>query len=337
MHKSISVIGLFKQKTPVNIFFLFVMGILIKLPIFSNPVPPPETGPNDAILYHQIVLFIKSLGSTDAVIFAMITYLVQFVQAIQLNSLMNKNRMMQRLNFLPATAYLVITSLMPEWNHFSAPLLVNSLVLLIFSALFNISNQYSIKAIVYNIGVGVGLSSFIFFPSIILFVWLIFALMVMRSIRFNEWLICLLGVTTPYYFYAAYLFFADKWSWDHMFQPISVALPSPGQSIWLAIGGILLIVPFLIGGYFVQENLRKMLIQVRKDWSLMLIYLLFALFIPFLNNDAEGLENWILITVPFAAFHACTYLYPPQRWLPATIFWLSIIFILIYQYGGPRW
>ena len=244
---------------------------------------------------------------------------------------------MQRVNFLPATAFLVITSLMPEWNHFSAPLLVNTLVLLIFSGLFNISNQYSIKATVFNIGVAVGISSFVFFPSIILFFWLIFALMVMRSIRLNEWLICLLGVTMPYYFYAAHLFFSDNWSWQHLFQPVTVALPTPGQSLWLAIGSILLIVPFLIGGYYVQENLRKMLIQVRKNWSLMLIYLLFALFIPFLNNTGEGFENWILIIVPFASFHACTYLYPPQRWIPVVIFWLSIIFILIYQYGGPGW
>jgi len=270
-------------------------------------------------------------------LFAVITYFFLFTQALQLNSLINKNRMMQRLNFLPAAAYLVITSLMPEWDHLSAPLMVNSLVLFIFSELFKISNQSSIKSTVYNIGVAVGISSFIFFPAIILFLWLIFALLVMRSVRLNEWLICLLGVTTPYYFYAAYLFFSNKWSWQHLFQPINIALPSPGQSLWLAIGGILLVVPFLIGGYFVQENLRKMLIQVRKNWSLMLIYLLFALFIPFLNNTAEGLENWVLIIAPFAAFHACTYLYPPQRWIPVVIFWLSIIFILVYQYGGPGW
>jgi hypothetical protein len=161
--------------------------------------------------------------------------------------------------------------------------------------------------------------------------------MVMRSVRLNEWLICLLGVTTPYYFYAAYLFFSEKWSWRQLLQPIDIALPAPGQSLWLAMGSILLIIPFLIGGYFVQENLRKMLIQVRKNWSLMLIYLLFALLIPFLNNTAAGFENWILIIVPFAAFHACTYLYPPQRWIPLVIFWLSISFILVYQYAGPGW
>ena len=257
------------------------MGILIKLPIFTNPAPPPELADNAAILYREVVIFLGSAGKKSGLLFAVITYFFLFTQALQLNSLINKNRMMQRLNFLPATAYLVITSLMPEWDRFSAPLMVNTLVLFIFSELFKISNQHSIKSSVYNIGVAVGISSFIFFPSIILFFWLIFALLVMRSVRMNEWLICFLGVTTPYYFYAAYLFFSDKWSWQHLFQPINVALPSPGQSLWLAIGGILLVVPFLIGGYFVQENLRKMLIQVRKNWSLLLIYLLFALFIPF--------------------------------------------------------
>ena len=312
------------------------MGILIKLPVFTDPAIPPLTNVNDGPLYHEIVGFLRSISRDEGFVFGFITYLILFTQALQLNSLINKNRMLQRVNFLPATAYLVITSLRPEWNHFSAPLLVNSIVLLIFSGLFNISNQYSIKATVFNIGLAVGISSFIFFPAIILFLWLIFALMVMRSIRLNEWLICLLGVTSPYYFYAAYLFFSDNWSWHHILRPVSIALPSPGQSLWLAIGSLLLIIPFLIGGYYVQENLRKMLIQVRKNWSLMLIYLLFALFIPFLNNKAEGFENWVLIIVPFAAFHACTYLYPPQRWIPVTIFWLSIIFILIYQYG-PGW
>ena len=182
------------------------MGILIKLPIFADPAPPPIPGENAAILYREFVLFLKSLGNNDSVVFAVVTYFFLFTQALQLNSLINKNRMMQRLNFLPATAYLVITSLKPEWNYFSAPMVVNTLVLLIFAGLFNISNQYSIKGTVFNIGVAVGISSFIFFPSVILFLWLIFALMVMRSVRFNEWMICLLGVTAPYYFYAAYLF-----------------------------------------------------------------------------------------------------------------------------------
>ena len=244
---------------------------------------------------------------------------------------------MQRTNFLPATSFLLITSLMPEWNIISAPMIVNSLVIFVFSGLFKLYNQYSVKGNIFNIGLAIGISSFIFFPSVILFGWLLFALMVMRTVKLNEWLICLLGATAPYYFYSAYLLINDEWNWGKLFIPIQISVPVPGQSFWLAISTFLLILPFLIGGYFVQENLRKMLIQVRKNWSLVLIYLLFALFIPFLNNQSTGFENWIMIAVPFAAFHACTYLYPPQKLLPVVIFWLSILFILAYQYWGPGW
>jgi hypothetical protein len=330
------VIGLFKQKTPANILFVFVLGILIKLPLFKH-TDSPRQDEHAAILYKTIISSLNSLGNQKAIIYSILTYLILFTQAMQLNKLMNDNRMMQRTTFLPAISYLIITSLMPEWNVFSAPLLVNSLVLWVFAGLFKLYNQYNVKGNIFNIGLAIGISSFIFFPSIILFGWLIFALMVMRTVKINEWLICLLGVTAPFYFYAAYLFFTDSWSWSKLLTPFHIAVPATEQSLWLAASSFLLIVPFLTGGYFVQENLRKMLIQVRKNWSLLLIFLLFALFAPFLNNETSGLENWVLIAVPFAAFHACTYLYPPQRWFPAVIFWLSVLFILAYQYNGPGW
>ncbi len=329
-------IGLFKQKTPANILFVFILGILIKLPVFKH-TDPPRLDEQAAILYKSIVLFLNSFGDKSAAIYAVLSYLILFTQAMQLNKLVNDHRMMQRATFLPAASYLLLTSLLPEWNFFSAPLLVNSLVLLVFTGLFKLYNQQNVKGLIFNIGLAIGISSFIFFPSIILFAWLIVALMVMRTVRINEWLICLLGVATPFYFYAAYLFMTDSWNWNSLFTSFHILVPTPGQSLWLAIGSSLLIIPFLIGGYFVQENLRKMLIQVRKNWSLLLIYLLFALFVPFLNNETAGFENWILIAAPFAAFHACTYLYPPQRWFPVIIFWLSILFILAYQYSGPGW
>ena len=41
--------------------------------------------------------------------------------------------------------------------------------------------------------------------------------------------------------------------------------PSLKQSAWLAGSVFLLMVPFLGGGYYVQDNLRRMLINVEKD------------------------------------------------------------------------
>lgn len=329
-------IGLFKQKSPANILFVFVLGILIKLPIFKNTVPVQTNG-NSAIFFKEIVSFLNSFGSNNAYIFAVVTYLLLFSQAMQLNKLMNDQRMMQRTTFLPAISYLIVTSLIPEWNLFSPALLVNSLLLIVFNGLFKLYNQSNVKGNIFNIGLAIGLSTFIFFPTVILVIWLLLALMVMRTVRINEWLICLLGVTTPFYFYIAYLFFTDSSGLEGLFSSIQISVIVPRRSLWLAVSSFLLVIPFLIGGYLVQDNLRKMLIQVRKNWSLVLIFLLFALFIPFINNETKGFENWILAAIPFAAFHACTYLYPLQRWLPAVIFWISILFILVFQYAGPGW
>ncbi len=328
-------IGLLKQKNPVNILVLFIIGILIKLPMFTGVLQPIITD-GDAILYRKIVSVLSNIN-TNPFFFAIFTYLLLFTQSLQLNKLINDQRMMQKNTYLPAASYLLCTSLLPDWNFFSAPLLVNSLVLLVFNGLFRIHDKYTVKATVFNIGLAIGISSFIFFPSIVFFIWLIFGLLVMRPVRFNEWLICLLGVTAPYYFYAAYLLITNSWSWELLVQPIRLNLPSPTQTFWLAASGLLLVIPFLVGGYYVQENLRRMLIQVRKSWSLILIYLLFALFIPFLNNNADGFQNWVLIMIPFAAFHACAYLYPPQRMFSVIIFWITILFILGYQYFGPGW
>ena len=95
-------------------------------------------------------------------------------------------------------------------------------------------------------------------------------------------------------------------------------------------------VPFLTGGYFIQDNLRRMLIQIRKGWSLVLLYLLVAIFVPFVNTS-NTFENWVMAASPFAAFHACTYFYPQRKLFPLVLFWISVAFVLFYQYYGPRW
>ena len=243
---------------------------------------------------------------------------------------------MTRPGFLPGMAYLLITSLFPEWNYFSAPLLANTIFLFVLYALFSIYNMQNAKRTIFNIGFLLGIASFLFFPSITFIIWIFLAMMLMRPLQLNEWVLCILGLTTPFYFYAIYLFITGHWSWENWWPYISVSLPSVNQSAWLAGSAFLMVVPFLTGGYYVQDNLRRMFIHIRKGWSLLLLYLLAALIVPFVNTG-ENFENWILATIPFAAFHGPTYLYSKVRIFPLLLFWVTVLFILGYQYYGPGW
>jgi hypothetical protein len=329
------VIGVFKQKTPANILVLLLFGLLIKIPLFLHP-HTPVTFPKDGLLYQTIVHFLQPADTARPAVFSILAFLLLYTQAISLNTLINKYRMTQRLTYFPGMAYLLVTSLVPEWNHFSAPMLVNSILIFVLAGLFKTYNLQRAKGLIFNVGLGIGIMSFIYFPSLVFMVWAIFALMLLRPFRINEWLLCLLGITAPYYFYSIYLFLTDKWSLQKVIPGVSISIPHLSQSIWLAASAFFLAVPFLTGGYYVQDSLRRMLIQVRKGWSLILLYLLASILIPFLNTS-NSFENWIIVAVPFAAFHAAAYLYPVKQLYPRLLFWSMTCFILAYQYYGPGW
>lgn len=328
-------IGIFKQKNPANLITLLIAGVLIKLPMFSHP-HAPVFRKGDGILFEGILKFLDPVGNSFSLFYPLLTFLLLFVQAVVLTRFINNQRMMTKPTYLPGMAYLLITSLRPEWNYFSAPLLINSILLFILSGLFNTYNKQEAKGSIFNIGLALGVAGFLFISSLTFIVWILLALAVMRPFRLNEWLICILGITTPFYFYAIYTVMDGKWSWQEFVPHITLGLPSIKQSAWLAGGIFLIMVPFLSGGYYVQENLRRMLINVRKGWSLLLLYLLSALLLPFVNTS-DTLENWVMAIVPMAAFHGCTYFYSTWRIYPNLLFWLTAAFVIAYQYFGPGW
>lgn len=324
-------IGIFKQKSPGNIIVLLIFGLLLKTPMFLYPKAIVATD-NDGTLYRFLIESLP-LSQTG---YAIVTFILLYAQALLINYLVNEYRMIPRQNYLPAMAYLLITSLLPAWNYMSSPLLANTLIIWMFIKLFRLYNTPNAKGAVYNIGLIAGVASYIYFPSAIFALCVIIGLMILKPFRLNEVLLFLLGGLTPYYFFAIWLFLHNRLNLVNFFPHVSVRIPVMKSTIWVAASTLLLAVPFLLGGYFVQTHIRKMLIQVRKNWSILLVYLVVAFFVPFINSD--GLfYTWILVTVPFAAFHTCAYYYATRKWLPLFLFFVSVGYVLYVQYWTDVW
>lgn len=325
-------IGVFKQKSPGNVVILIIFGLLLKLPLFIHP-RPTVAKEVDGRLFQW---FISILPADNTLISSVLAFALLYVQALLLNYLMNEYRMMAKPSFLPAMSYLLITSLLPEWNYLSAPLVANTFIIWMLISLFRLYNAGNAKGQVYNIGLIAGISSYIYFPSVAFTICVLLGLLVLKAFRLNELVLFLLGFLTPYYFFALYLFLVNGLSAANFLPHVSIRVPVIKSSIWLAASTLLLTVPFLLGGYYVQAHLRKMLIQVRKNWSILLFYLLLAFFVPFINSD-HSFFSWVLVTAPFACFHACCYFYAPSRWLPLLLFFLTVGFVLYQQYQTPAW
>lgn len=281
-------------------------------------------------------MLVSLLPPGNAASYSIIAFILLYTQSLMINYLVNEYRMITKATYLPAMAYLLITSLLPEWNFLSSPMLANTFIIWMFIQLFKLYNSDNARPQIYNIGLIAGITSYIYFPSVAFAICVLLGLMILKPFRLNEIVLFLLGGMTPYYFHGVYLFLFDQLNFKNFFPSISVKVPTIKNSIWLAGSILLLTIPFLIGGYYVQLHLRRMLIQVRKNWSILLIYLLLAFFIPFINSD-QSFHTWVLITVPFACFHACTYFYPENRWLPLVLFFITIGYILYQQYGALAW
>lgn len=325
-------IAIFKQKSPGNVAVLLVFGLLLKLPLFLYP-KNIIASQIDGRLYQWLI---SQLPPGNSALYSIIAFSLLYIQALMINYMVNEYRMIVKATYLPAMAYLLITSLLPEWNYLSSPMLANTFIIWIFVYLFSLYNSGNAKAQVYNIGLIAGITSYIYFPSVAFAICVLLGLMILKPFRLNEVILFFLGGLTPYYFHAVYLFLFSQLSFVNFFPRVSVKLPEVKNSIWLAGSILLLTIPFLIGGYYVQVHLRKMLIQVRKNWSVLLIYLVLAFFIPFINSD-QSFHTWILVAVPFAAFHACAYFYPVKRWFPLLLFFITIGYILYQQYGTLTW
>jgi len=323
-------IGAFKQKNPVNAFVLLVYALVLKFSIFIHPVIP-SLHTEDNYLYRIILNFLGSFFNATPISYSVLTFLLLFTQATLFNRICNYQKLFPKANFLPGMSYILVTSLLPSWNYFSAPLLINSIMIWVFYKMTSLYNSTRSDAAIFNIGVMTGIVTLLYLPAMAFILLVFFALVTMRPFRIREWLMGLLGFTTPYYFLFIVLYLSNQWSWKNVVPQILFRLPGIPSSIWITCGIFLLVVPFMIGGYFVQANLNKMLIQVRKIWSLLLLFLLVGVIIILINH-VNFYENWIVTAVPFAAFHAAAYYYSTDKILPQVMHWLTFAFILWMNY-----
>jgi hypothetical protein len=324
------VIGIFRQKTPANTFILLFYALVLKFPLFLHPVAP-ELHPEDNYLYRVILHGLDSVAHNAPVLYSLLTFLLLVSQATLLNRICNHHKVLPKPNYLPGMSYILITSLLPDWGHFSAPLLINTIMIWVWYRMMELYNSQHPGTAIFNIGFWTGIVSLLYIPAVAFLLLMFFALLAMRPFRIREWFVGLLGFTFPYYFLFLFLYLGGRWKWSDVVPHIVFTVPAFPASIWISLSMVWLLIPFIIGGWYVQHNLNKFLIQIRKSWSLLLLYLIVAVLVILINR-VNSYENWIIMAVPFAAFHAAAYYFPPKTLGPNILHWLIVAYIVAMNY-----
>ena len=297
--------------------------------MFLRPtVPQPQQ--IDGFLYKALLKWLQPFGNSLPVLYAFIAYALLYTQAVAFNRLVNEQRLMQRSNYLTGMSFLLVSSLFSEWNMLSAPLIINTLLIWVWAKMSGLHNNPQPKTSLFNIGIAIGLSTFFYFPSLAFAALIIFGLALTRPFKLAEWLIALLGIITPYYFLLAWVFLTDKWK-GYKFPGFAVTNPKFNQTNWAYAAIIIVLFITVIGLFFIQQNFRRQLIQARKSWNLVYLYLIVAVFVPFVNAT-HTFEYWILCAVPLSAILGAAFLYPAKKWFPLLLHWLMVAFVIVISY-----
>lgn len=324
----------FRENNGFNTFLLFAYGFLLKLPYFLHPVLPQAT-PADGFLYYELLRGTARIGHSAPAIYPFIAYMLIYTQALTFNQLIGEQRLMYKPHYLVAMSYLLITSLVPEWNYLSSVLITNTVMVWAWPRMVSLYNHPRPKAVIFNIGLALGICSFFYLPSLLFLVLLVIALLIFRPFDFTEWLVAIVGLVCPYYFLFLYFYLTDKLSLSIVLPTMDIKYPKFTLNFVFVTRIVLLTLPLLVGWYYIQRNRGRMLIQVRKSVALLIFYLAFTLVLPFVNGFA-GLEYWVLAAIPLSVYHAAGYLYARRIYWVQLLHWLTVLFIILCFVFGRK-
>lgn len=310
--------GIFKANNPSGNALLFIYAIVLKLPMFLH-VRMPQLQPLDGVFYKSILQVLAPVAKGLPYIYSLVTFLLLFTQAISFNKIVNNQRLHKQTNYLTGMSYLLVTSLFSEWFNLSAPLIVNTFFIWIWGRLCGLYSNQHAKATIFNIGMATGLAAFIYFPSVTFLLLIMAGIAVARPFRLQEWLIGLMGIITPIYFFASYLFLTGNMS-SFYFPGFHLSYPHFFGNKWAYAALIIVSLSIAIGIYFVNTNMRRQVVQTRKSWQLLFLYIIVAALVPFLNAGIN-FSYWILLAVPISPLIAAAFYYPEKRAFPMTLHW----------------
>ncbi|MEO7312385.1 MAG: hypothetical protein ABIX01_18425 [Chitinophagaceae bacterium] len=317
--------GIFKDRNTFQVIFLFVIAFLAKLAYILHP-PLVTYMPGQGMLTDGLNNWYTHGGSK--VLAAVLALVIILASGIYANAVLMSQRMFSKVNLLVALSMVLISSLVPEANVLSAPLVLLPLLIWIYQNLSALYHSQSPKSRLFNVGMGIGLGAIMFHPFIVMVAVGMFALASMRTFKLQEWLVMLLGLTAPYYFVLAWEFLAGNWhpvrhvpSFVFGYHHISCDTYS-----LLAYG--MIVVWVTMGLYCWQENLRRMLIQARKNWNIILAFAMLSALMIFIRTGAET-DAFALAVFPLGAFAASAFLYPKKAFVGTLLFWIIVFMIMV--------
>jgi hypothetical protein len=260
------VLQLFRANSPYTVIILFILTLLLKLQALHHPAAPAAV--DGQVIYAWVLHGFQAVLGTGATTYTILALLMTFGQAIYLRGVSIRHRLFSRPSYLPAFAFVLLSSLHPVLGSFSPPLLANWLIIGALDTVLGFTSREEERRRIFNAGFLLGLAAALVFPDIVYAIFLVLTLILLRPFRPGEWVVAALGYLTPFYFAAGLLFLIDKLGLAKVWPGTGLNFPHLVRGYyypWILIAGL---APLLIAGiYVLVGNLARLPVATRRGWG----------------------------------------------------------------------
>ncbi len=323
-------IGQFRSSHPLNILWLVIITILLRVPFALNwqleASQPFLQLLQNLLIPHQYYSNLTFFGNIT------LTAFLIFIQAFLFNLIVNKHNLLGKQTYLPALLYVIFCSLLVPFLTLSLPLVCNFFMLYIFNKLLQIYKQPDAIAPLFDIGLVIAVATIIYYPLAFLMIFGWACLIVLRPFYWREWLSSLIAFTTIMFFLAVYFYYHQNLGvfinmWQPFKTPINFFDNLNLNQFWVLIPLTIII---LLGLFKLGGNFFKSFVLVRKGF-IILLFMFLVLSVSFYLNPNFPINHFILLAIPIAFLMAYFFLNAKRKWIYESLFLAFLATIIYFQ------
>lgn len=323
-------LAIFKNFTPQTVILLLIFAIILKLGYIIQPIDLNyfTTNNNGTFLGKYILEFSSSFPKLS-LFFALI---INTSLALIINRLSTEYKLFPQDSFIPASLYIILSSLSPWFNILTPALLANTLAIFALNNILRINTTTMPKKLMYNCGLFLGISSLIYWPTLIYIPFVLWSYIISKKFDFKEILAAIFGHLTVIYIYIATIFLTTgnlNQNTLSNLQPTNINLSTIKDN---AISIIILMTATGIGAIGLQKNFNKSLENTKKMWWSIIIFLIFSTLLPFLKWE-DNITTMLGCLIPCTLLSAHIWLVEYNKYIRIAVFWILILSTIIVQYN----
>ncbi|WP_276498450.1 hypothetical protein [Pontibacter litorisediminis] len=347
-------ISYFRSILPSRLFLLIVLFLGIELPLLLLGIRP--TAPE---LLHMLVgerlaegySMYRDIYDNTAPISALVFWLLDVVagrsflayrltamgllllQALLLNSILNRHNVYASQNYLPALLYLVLGSLSFEFNMLTPLLIGNTFLVLSLPYIITLNREGYENNRLFVGGFMLGLAAMSYLPLAVFLLMGIFAVIFFASNTLRSTMLMLCGFLFPYAVLMTYYLYTNtnpEFLDLHLLRPwqLQVAFLRPPADVakLMTIPGVVLLLSLLSAASLPQ----RLVFQV-KFQQLMWVWLVASLLVIF-TRDEITVATFVIILPPIAYFGEYFFTSNRKGWILNTAFLVILAGAVVLRY-----